>query len=72
MLRMLLSKRSRNTPRNQLYRRDRRTYLTVVKMIGEGLSTRLDRVCCGISPSSVEAIRQREQLSIEVESASVS
>jgi hypothetical protein len=52
---------------NQLYRRNRRTYLTAVKLAGEGLSTRLIAFACGISPSSVESIRQRERLCTEIE-----
>ena len=52
---------------NQLYRRNRRTYLAIVKLIGEGLSTRLIAFACGVSPTTVEAVRQRERIPIEIE-----
>jgi hypothetical protein len=52
---------------NQLYRRNRRTYLTIVKLIGEGLSTRLIAFACGVSPGTIDAVRQRERIPIEIE-----
>jgi hypothetical protein len=52
---------------NQLYRRNRRTYFTIVKMLGEELSTRLIAFACGVSPGTVEAVRQRERIPIEIE-----
>jgi hypothetical protein len=51
----------------QLFRCNRRAYMTAVKMAGEGLSTRLIAFACGVSPGTVEAVRTREKLSIETE-----
>jgi hypothetical protein len=56
---------------NQLYRRNRRTYLTIVKMLGEGLSTRLIAFACGVSPGTIQAVGHREQISIEAEKARI-
>ena len=52
---------------SQLYRRNRRTYFTIVKMLGEELSTTLIAFACGVSPGTVEAVRQRERIPIEIE-----
>ena len=38
-----------------------------MKLIGEGLSTRLIAFACGVSPTTVEAVRQRERIPIEIE-----
>jgi hypothetical protein len=52
---------------DQLYRRNRRTYFTIVKMLGEELSTRLIAFACGVSPGTIESIRYRERIPIEIE-----
>ena len=51
----------------RLHQRDPRKYALICRMLGENLSTSMIARACGVSPHTIEAVREREKISIDLE-----